>query len=93
MAGTCIVMSQKVYENLPPEGKKAIDEVGSAYPAKVIPMVKKTEEEFATKLKADGVQFIDVDKKPFVEAAQGTPDHFKDWTPGLYKEAQKAIAD
>lgn len=93
VAATTVVMSQKVYESLPDDAKKAIDEIGSAYPAKDIPLVQANEEEYAQKLKDEGVEFVEIDKTPFIEAAQDTPNHFPDWTPGLYEAAQEAIAD
>lgn len=93
VASTAIVMSQKVYENLPEEGRKAIDEVGSAYPAKAIELAQSVEQEYIDKLLAEGVTIIDIDKADFLEAAQSTPDYFPEWTPGMYERIQEALAD
>lgn len=92
VAPTAIVMSQKVYESLTPEGKKAIDEIGHAYPAQAIKNVQGVEKEYIDKLQQAGVKIIDIDKTEFIEASKETPSHFKDWTPGLYEEIKAALA-
>lgn len=92
VASTAIVMSQAVYESLSPEGQKAIDEVGSAYPAKAIELAKSVEQEYIDKLVAEGVQILDIDKTEFIAAAQDTPNYFPEWTPGIYERMQEAIA-
>lgn len=91
VASTAIVMSQKVYESLPEEGRKAIDDIGSAYPAKAIELAQSVEQEFIDKLEAEGVTIIDIDKSEFIEAAQSTPDYFPEWTPGMYERIQAAL--
>ncbi|MEA4994423.1 MAG: TRAP transporter substrate-binding protein DctP [Oscillibacter sp.] len=92
VASTAIVMSQAVYKSLSPEGQKAIDQVGSAYPAKAIELAKGVEQEYVDKLLAEGVQILDIDKTEFITAAQDTPKHFPEWTPGIYERIQEAIA-
>lgn len=93
VASTAIVMSQAVYESLPEQARKAIDEVGSAYPAKAIELAQSVEQEYIDKLKDEGVEFIDIDKTEFIEAAQDTPKYFPEWTEGMYERVQEAIAD
>lgn len=91
VASTAIVMSQKVYENLPEEARAAIDKVGSAYPEKAIQLAQSVEQEYIDKLVAEGVQIIDIDKTEFIEAAQSTPDYFPEWSDGLYQRIQDAL--
>ena len=91
VAVTCIAMSQKVYESLPPEGKKAIDTVGQSYPTKRIQLISGIEKEFRARLESEGVKFNEVDKTDFIKAAKDVPKNFPEWTPGLFDEALKAI--
>ena len=91
VATTSIVMSQKVYDGLPEDAKKALDTVGRAYPAKRAPQILAIEKEFRTKLESSGVKFNEVDKTKFVEASKDVSKAFPEWTPGLYEEVSKAI--
>jgi len=91
VATTTIVMSQKVYDGLPPEAKQALDSVGRAYPAQRAPQILAIEKEFRTKLEGAGVKFNDVDKTAFIEAAKDVGKAFPEWTPGLYDQMLKAI--
>lgn len=91
VATTTIVMSQKVYDGLPEPARKAIDQVGGAYPAKRAPQILEIEKEFRTRLEGLGVKFNDVDKTAFVEAAREVSKAFPEWTPGLYDQMLKAI--
>lgn len=92
VAATAIVMSQKVYESLPEEGRKAIDEVGSAYPAKAIELAQGVEQEYIDKLLEEGVEIVEIDKTEFIAAAQDTPNYFPEWTDGVYERIQDAIS-
>jgi tripartite ATP-independent transporter DctP family solute receptor len=91
VATTSIVMSKEVYDSLPEEAKKAIDEVGSAYPAKRVPQILEIEDEFRQKLESDGIKFNEVEKEPFIEASKNVSDAFPEWTPGLYDKMIEAI--
>jgi tripartite ATP-independent transporter DctP family solute receptor len=91
VATTTIVMSQKVYDGLPPAAKQALDTVGRAYPAQRAPQILGIEKEFRTKLEGVGVKFNDVDKSGFIEAAKDVSKAFPEWTPGLYDQMLKAI--
>ncbi|HHX36885.1 MAG TPA: hypothetical protein GX717_02775, partial [Clostridiaceae bacterium] len=91
VAHTCIVMSQEVYDNLPEAGQKAIDQIGSEYPALAIEEVKETEDEFIALLEDNGVTITEVDKTPFIEASKGISEVFPEWSPGLYDRAVEAI--
>lgn len=91
VATTTIVMSQKVYDGLPPQAKQALDSVGRAYPAQRAPQILAIEKDFRTKLEGAGTKFNDVDKTAFIEAAKDVSKAFPEWTPGLYDQIAKAI--
>lgn len=91
VATTTIVMSQKVYDSLPPDAKAALDSVGRAYPSQRAPKIVAIEADFRKKLEAEGVKFNDVDKKAFIEAAKDVSKAFPEWTPGLYDTMVKQI--
>lgn len=93
VATTAIVMSKQVYDSLPEEAQKAIDEVGQAYPAKRAKQIVEIEKEFQKKLEAEGVKFNDVEKEGFIEASKNVSKAFPEWTPGLYEEMSKAIEE
>jgi len=92
VAATAIVMSQTVYENLPEQARKAIDEVGGAYPEKAIALAKGVEQEYIDKLTAEGVEIVEIDKTDFIAAAQDTPKYFPEWTEGMYERIQAALS-
>jgi len=91
VASTSIIMSQKVYENLPPEAQAALDKVGSAYPPKRIALERAQEDEFIRLLKKEGVKFNEVDKSAFMEAAKSVSQNFPEWTPNLYNDIRAVI--
>jgi len=93
VAITSIIMSNDVYKSLPEDGKKAIDEVGSAYPKKRIEFIVPLEQEFRKKMEAEGVKFNEVDKTGFIEASKEVQKAFPEWTPGLLDEIREAIKD
>jgi TRAP-type C4-dicarboxylate transport system substrate-binding protein len=91
VATTSVVMSQQVYDSLPEQAKKAIDEVGSAYPAKRATQIQEIEKEYRTKLEEEGVKFNEVEKDAFIEASKNVTNAFPEWTPGLYDKMIQAI--
>lgn len=91
VATTSVVMSKDVYDSLPDKAKKAISEVGSAYPTKRAPQILEIEDEFRQKLEAEGIKFNDVEKESFIEASKNVSDAFPEWTPGLYDKMIQAI--
>jgi tripartite ATP-independent transporter DctP family solute receptor len=91
VAHTVIVMSEDVYQGLPPEAQKAIDEVGAAYPPLAIEEVTTEEDSFKALLEENGVTFNEVDKAGFIEAAKSIPEQFPEWSDGLYDRVQEAI--
>lgn len=92
VATTSIVMSQRVYENLPEPARKALDVVGRGYTTVRQPMIEALEFEFRGKLEDAGRVFNDVDTSSFVEAAAETPKHFPEWTSGIYEDVLKTIS-
>lgn len=91
VATTSILMSQKVYDGLPDDAKKALDTVGHAESAKRIPKIQALETEFRKTLEDKGIHFNDVDKSSFFEAAAKVPDAFPEWTPGVYDKMNDII--
>ncbi|MCS4243327.1 tripartite ATP-independent transporter DctP family solute receptor [Rhizobium sp. BIGb0125] len=91
VATTSILMSQKVYDSLPDDAKKALDTVGRAESAKRIPKIQALETEFRKTLEDKGIRFNDVDKSSFFEAAAKVPDAFPEWTPGVYDKMNGII--
>lgn len=92
VATTSIVMSQSVYENLPDPAKKALDDVGRGYTAVRQPMIEELEVEYRGKLEEAGLTFNDVDTAGFIDAASETPNHFPEWTDGLYEDILEVIS-
>ena len=92
VASTAIVMSEEVYQSLSDTAKKALDECGDQFAQDVVAKVTANEQEAQQKLEDEGVQVIEIDKAPFIEAAQETQEHFPDWPEGIYERIQEAIA-
>ncbi|SIS69025.1 TRAP transporter substrate-binding protein DctP [Paracoccus saliphilus] len=91
VATTSILMSQKVYDDLPEAAQKALDTVGRGYTAVRQPQIIALEDEYRGKLEEAGLTFNDVDRESFFAAAAETPDHFPEWTPGLYDKINEII--
>jgi TRAP-type transport system periplasmic protein len=85
------VMSQKVYDGLPPQAQKALDEVGRSYPATRQPLIEAVEAKYRTVLEDAGIVFNEVDKTAFIDEAKKVPDQFPEWTPGLYEQMLDVI--
>ncbi len=92
VATTSILMSQKVYDGLPEQAQKALDTVGRSYPAVRQPLIEGLETEFRTKLEEAGIEFNDVDRSTFFDAAAETPSQFPEWEPNLYDKIHKIIS-
>ncbi len=92
VATTSIIMSQKIYDDLPEPAKNALDTVGRGYTDVRQPMIEGLESEYRGKLEEAGIVFNDVDKTSFVAAAADTPSQFPEWTPGMYEEMLKIIS-
>jgi len=91
VAATTVVMSQGTWDKLPDKDKEAIEGVANEFISTQVGRVNEVSEEYAQKLKDEGVTFVEVDKTPFIEAAQETPEHFPEWSEGLYQRVQDAI--
>lgn len=96
VATTCMVMSEKVYQSLPEDGKKAIDEVGGAYPAIAIEEVNGLTQSFLDKMLDEGVtevQITDENREEFRQySLDNVPQIFADeWTDGLVDRVLEAI--
>lgn len=91
VATTGIVMSADVYNSLPEDAKKALDEVGRAYPSKIMGKTIEYEQMYIDKLEEEGVTVVECDKKAFIEAAAETQNLFPEWTPGLYDEVNSIL--
>ncbi|WP_163268530.1 TRAP transporter substrate-binding protein DctP [Chelativorans alearense] len=92
VASTSIIMSQQLYDSLPPKAQEALDTVGRSYPAVRAEQIRGIEKEYREKLEAEGVTFHDdVDKSGFIEAAANVSEAFPEWTPGLYDQMLEAI--
>lgn len=93
IATSSIVMSEDVYQSLPDAAKKAIDEVGSEWPAINMDLVKDIEAEYTEKMLAEGVEVNEItDRDSFVEASKSVSNAFPEWTPGLYDSVMEVIA-
>ena len=90
IASTVLVMSNEVFNNLPQQAQDAIEKVMHEYCDEAIANVEAATAELRVKMEEEGVEFIEVDKAPFIAAAQETPNYF-DWTPGLYEEVKAAL--
>lgn len=91
IASTVLVMSNDVFNNLPQQAQDAITKVMHEYCDEAIENVTAANEEYKQKMMDEGVEFIEIDKTEFIEAAQDTPNYFSSWTPGLYEEVKAAL--
>ncbi|MFD1415901.1 DctP family TRAP transporter solute-binding subunit [Oceanobacillus jeddahense] len=91
VATTTIVMSTDVYDSLPPEAQKAIDEVGQELPDKRVADIEEIEVEYRQKLEDEGIKFNEIEPESFIEASENVSDAFPEWTDGLYEDMKKAI--
>jgi TRAP-type C4-dicarboxylate transport system substrate-binding protein len=91
---TTAVMSSEVYNSLPEEAKKAIDDMQATYVKNV--MMKQgleLEETAKKKLVEHGVTFSEVDKTPYKAAAGAIISKFPEFTPGVYDRAKAILAE
>lgn len=93
VAATTVIMSQATWEKLSEEDQTAINEVATEFAEKQVDRVTETSEEYKQKLADEGVEFVEIDKTPFIEAAQETPSHFPQWSEGIYDRVKEAIGE
>lgn len=86
VANTGCYMSSKLFNSLPEETQKIIEEYSYEWCDKAITYVEEAEAECIEIMKAEGVTFVEVDKTEFIEAAADTPAQFPEWTEGRYEE-------
>ncbi|MCM3759896.1 TRAP transporter substrate-binding protein DctP [Alkalihalobacillus oceani] len=91
LSTTVLIMSADVYRSLPEEAQTAINEVSREYMPIFIERIGEIEAELRTAMEESGAVFTEVDKEPFIEAAQQLPEKFPEWTPGLYEEISAAL--
>lgn len=91
VAATTVVMSQATYDKISPEDQAAMDQVAEDFIHKQVDRVNAVSEEYKQKLIDEGVTFVEIDKTPFIEEAQNTPNNFPEWSDGLYQRVQEAI--
>ncbi len=94
ITGTTVVMSKAVYDGLPDIAKEAIDEVSHTYPKEVmLDEFLNNEKEFKQKLIDAGVTITEVDKAPFMEAADQLVSQFPEFTPGAIDRVKTILKD
>ena len=94
-APTIMVMSEEVYQSLPEEGKKAIDEVGQAYPAQAIEEVESVVGPMLEDMINEGVQEVYPTDEAIQEwrdySFEHVPEAFPEWSDNLVERIQEAI--
>lgn len=93
VAATAIVMSEAVYQSLSPKAQAALDSCADAFALGVVEKVRANETLYEQMMVDEGVQIIEIDKTPFIAAAQETPSHFPQWPDGIYERVKAALAD
>ncbi|MGI6182259.1 MAG: DctP family TRAP transporter solute-binding subunit [Agathobaculum sp.] len=95
-APTIMVMSQDVYDSLPADAQKALDEVGSAYPAQAIEEVESVVGPMLEEMKKAGVEEVFPDEAALEEwrnySMENVPKQFPEWREGLIDRINEAIA-
>ena len=90
-----MVMSEEVYQSLPEEGKKAIDEVGQAYPAQAIEEVESVVGPMLEDMINEGVQEVYPTDEAIQEwrdySFEHVPEAFPEWSDNLVERIQEAI--
>jgi len=89
---TAIVMSSKVYNSLSSDVRTAMEKISEKYMDEFVRLADGVEQQYIQQLKAAGVNFSDIDKTEFIEAAKKAPEVFPKWTPGLYDKLLTAMA-
>jgi len=85
---TNITISNKYYDKLPADIKKALTETCEQAGDFMTKLILDNEKEVIEKMKKEGVTVIEVDRNLFREATKATYTKFPEWTPGLYDKLQ-----
>jgi TRAP-type C4-dicarboxylate transport system substrate-binding protein len=80
------VMSYSLFKSLPQDVQDAIDSFSHDYCPTQVQEVVDAADVYKQLLADEGVTFIDIDKSEFIAAAAETPDHFPEWTEGMYDQ-------
>lgn len=83
---SAITISTKVWDSLTDEQRTIIQEEFDKGGQENLEETKRLENEYVELLKAEGVNFHDVDAKAFMDAAAPVFNKFEKWTPGIYDE-------
>lgn len=86
MGVSAITISTKVWDSLTDEQRTIIQEEFDKGGQENLEETKRLENEYVELLKAEGVNFHDVDAKAFMDAAAPVFNKFEKWTPGIYDE-------
>ncbi len=81
---SAVVLSTKLWDGLSQEQQTIISEEFEKGMQENLAETIKAEEEFAVLLKAEGVNFYEVDSEAFLKAAAPVFTKFPQWTPGIY---------
>lgn len=93
VSANILVMSEDVYQSFSDEAKEIIDQSALQYAEEIIEKRNAAEAETEEQLKELGVEIKEADKEQFKKAAEGTPEEFPEWTPGITEDIKKAIED
>ncbi len=88
---SAVTISNDLWNSLTEEQRTIIQEEFDKGAQDNLEATIKLEEEYAELLKAEGVNFHEVDTEAFVEAAAPVFDKFDKWTPGIYDEIMKEL--
>ena len=82
-----VMMNETKFQQLSPEHQKALVEATEESGRHEHELMLKYDEQFAKKLQAAGVEFVDVDREAFREIVVGAlPARFEDqWAPGVFQ--------
>ncbi len=90
---SAITISTDVWNSLTEEQRTIIQEEFDKGGQDNLEETIKLEEEYAELLKAEGVNFYEVEAKKFMDAAAPVFDKFDKWTPGIYEDIIKVLDD
>ncbi len=90
-AVTIIATSQKIFDTLSDDNKKALETAVEEEGAVYSEINASSEQDWIKKLEAEGVKFNEVDQESFRAACEATYKAFPDWSPNLLDTVQKAL--
>ncbi|GHT00012.1 C4-dicarboxylate ABC transporter [Synergistales bacterium] len=91
---TTVVMSSEVFNSLPEQAQKAIEEMQATYVKnEMLKFTLDLEEKAKGRLTAQGVTLTAVDKAPFIKASELIISKFPEFTPGAYDRVKTILAE